>query len=230
MQKNNPKKSIIAIIEWSAFVKALIVLILIIIVGIFFIWGSQQSQYSMIDWERQQRNKFGKIETEYRQLKNALEIVNNSYLEKLDQLKKKGFLKDSFSDIEKQRIEVLNKIVMFLSQLQQQLFDVNYNLSEKKLYSEPSFLSSDSQFKTYQSNINLTFGFLHEGDLLKLIKTIEFQLKSGGILNLQTCNIKRTRNIISTKDVSKPYFEASCVIVWYTSKIEEEMVGLKPTP
>ncbi|MDM8557884.1 hypothetical protein [Candidatus Parabeggiatoa sp. HSG14] len=220
MPKNNLKTSNITTIDWYVFIKPLIVLSLSIIMGIVIILSSQQYHNSTTEWKRQQNTLFGNVEKKYTQLNEALEIVNSLYLEKLKHLKKDGFLNESLLDIKEQRVKIFDKIVTFLK-LQKKLFDVSYDFSKTKSYSVPDFLTSISQFKIYQIKINLKFGFLHEGDLLKLIKTIEFQLKSKGLFNLQTCDIKRIRDIINVKDVSQPYFEASCVVVWYVSKIEE---------
>jgi len=201
-------------IDLSEIFLPLILFVLSIILAIVFIVASQQYHKYIEEWTRTQESHFGSLEREYTRLQDTLEIVNNLYLQKFEQLTKIGFFhnEQEFS-MEKQRLNMFGKIRTVVSQLP--LFTADYVLSETKLYTVPDFLRLEKSLKTYETQLTLKVEILHEEDLLKLIETIEF----AGIFNIQRCDIERLAAKIDVKNISKAYFKANCVLARYVSSI-----------
>lgn len=222
MPKNSSKTSTKLTIEWSVLRNALLILSLTIVVGVIIIVGSQYYHDQMEDWELKQRRDFGAVNAEYQQLQKALGIVvNNSDLKRFRRFKKEGFFtNNSEVTIDDKRLKMRDEFREFLFELKKlkQLFDAQFTLLEKKQYVVP-LQNIEPQFKTYETQITLKLELLHEEDVLKLIERIEFQ-RYAGLFNWQSCNIKRRSNQINLHDVSKPYFDANCVLNWYISKVE----------
>lgn len=217
MSKLHPEATDTAPLEWSAISNALIVLIISLVIGGLLIGASYQYRKQMDYWLRQQRNDFNKIETDYSHIQEALEIVDDLYLDKFYQLEKEGFfLNQANLNIEEPHLKMFNEIKTVLSR--GDLFSANYELSSKKIYQIPD-LTVEDQFKTYETQLILKLTFLHEGDMLDLIESIENH-QFTGLFNLQKCDIKQLKKIVDVKDVSKAYLEVTCTLNWYISNIE----------
>ncbi len=209
-----------ASLEWSTLSGALIVLSLSLSISAVLVVSSYQYRNYIERWTRQQRSDFNKIETEYSQVQEALEIVDNLYLDKFYQLEKEGFFLNRLNiNLEAARPKMLDDIKAILSKLP--LFSANFEVSGKQIY-EVLDLFVAPEFKTYETQLVLKFSLLHEGDMLNLIKAMEFH-NFTGLTNLQQCDIQRLNKSIDVKEVSKPYLDANCTLMWYVSNIEEEI-------
>ncbi len=210
-------------IEWSALRNALIILTLSLIISFALIFYSDQNYNETYQWERQKDREFGAAEREYTIRQEELEKFTHFslYKKRYIQLKKEGFfLKDQKINIEEQRTKIRDDIDRLLHK--HPLFSRELRVLEKKNYIEPHFVIED-KFKTYQIPIDLKLSLLHEGDLLKLIKEIEYyHRQSIGLFNWQKCDIKRNSEKIDKKDISKPYINADCVLNWFISRINDE--------
>lgn len=216
-------------IEWSSLLSGLIILGFSLILGAIIIISTQQYYNYVKDWNNQQNRILKQVKFESEKLQQALDIVNQDYLTTFNQLKKEGFfLLDTPLTVEEQRLKMHQEINTFFSRSDEKLFPGGeYTLSELKPYipmSEPEqpIFRTEPAFKTYENSLILKLGLLHEEDVLDLIKGIEFQ-SFVGLFNLQSCDIRRLPRHIDVKDISKPYFQANCVLVWYTSRIEKEV-------
>jgi hypothetical protein len=217
MPKLHPEATDTVPIEWSTLSQALTVLMISLVMVGLLIGGSYQYRNQMDYWLRQQRNDFNKIETDYSHIQEALEIVDNLYLDKFYQLEKEGFfLNRANLNIEEPHLKMFNEIKALLALVHP--FSANYELSSKKNYQIPD-LTVEDQFKTYETQLILKLTLLHEGDMLDLIKAIEIH-QFTGLFNLQKCDIKQLNKIIDVKDVSKAYLEVTCTLNWYISHIE----------
>jgi len=218
MEKKIEEKT--TMIDLSVLVSALIIFGLSLIVGVVAVLASYQYYNHMTAWELKQRRDFGGVESQYSRLQETLEIVNNLYLEKFNQLKSEGFfINGTRLTLQEQYLKTSSELKLILSQLPLFKQASDYNFSNQERYTIPGY-DQESEFKIYKREINLKLGVLHEGDVLKSIETIEFQ-KLAGLFNLQNCDIKRNRDDINIKDVSKPYFNANCVLAWYVSLIDK---------
>jgi len=209
-------------IEWGILFNSLIVLTLTLILGIALIMMSLQYQQYIKAWKSEQNRTLNKFEGEYWQLQEAIEVVDNLYLDKFSQLKAQGFFFNN-PKLAELRLDISEAIKQLLSQMQVQkrLIGASYQLLERQVYVPSIEFNPNDELKTYETKIILKLKLLHEEDVLKSIETIEFQQYTG-FFNLKRCQIKRLREKISLKEISKINFEAECVLAWYISKIETE--------
>jgi hypothetical protein len=181
---------------------------------------SLQYQQYIKDWKFEQRKIFGDLEAKHSRLQEAIDVVNNLYLQKFSQLKKEGFfLNDPNLNVEDQRLNMYQAIKQLLSRIPL-VGGAGYQLLEKQIY-RPSQLDLEDEVKTYETKIILKLNLLHEEDVLQLVDVVEFQ-QFTGLFNFTHCQIKRLREEISPKDISKANFEAECILAWYISEIKTQ--------
>ena len=205
-------------LEWSALSKALIGLIISLVISVGVIGASYQYRQQMDAWLRQQRNGFNQIEINYSRIQEALEIVDNLYLDKFYQLEKENFFLNRINlNTDEPHLKMLNDVKALISRVHP--FLANYELSSKKIYQVPD-LSVENEFKAYETQLILKLTLLHDGDMLDLIKAIEIH-QFTGLFNLQKCDIKRLNKVIDDKNVSKANLEINCTLNWYISHLEE---------
>jgi len=155
-------------IDWSVLLSALIIFGLSLIMGIVAVLASYQYYNHMTAWELKQRNDFGGVESQYSRLQETLEVVNNLYLKKFNQLKSDGFLINGTRlTLQEQYLKTSNELRTILSQLPLFKQASDYDFSDQKRYTIPGY--QESEFKIYKREINLKLGVLHEGDVLKSI-------------------------------------------------------------
>jgi len=212
-------------IDWTELLKALIILALIIIIGTIMIVYSLHEKIQMKNWEQEQQKEFSKVEGEYWGLQDTLEIVNHNYLTNYKRLKKEGFFTENPNiTIDEQRFnldrEIQNKLLSPLKQ-ERTLFAYKPELLEAKQYIISDIPMIES-FKTYQIPSHLELELFHEGHFLIFLKRLQNFWEFPGLFYLQHFDIKRLRKLKNTKDISKPYFQANCVLVWYTSRLEND--------
>ena len=211
-------------LDWSKLINALIILGLSIILSVAMIWGNLQYQDYTNNWAKIQKNQLNKLETEYFKLEAALKIVNKHYLTNYSQLKQDGFFTDKpHLTLNEQRLKLENNINrIHLSYLKQnhQLFNYDYELLEPKPYSIAAFQVTNL-FKAYQIQIHLELNLFHEGNFLTFIKRFN-NWKFTSLYHLKNCEVKRLREFTNPQDISKPYFQANCILVWYTAQIEND--------
>ncbi len=210
-------------IDWSALFTGLIALILSIVIGTSSIIASQHYYQSTKKWHKDQQKIFLDLTEKRFRLQESLNVFDNLYYARLQQFIQQGFFIQDQNLIMDQRLEMYEEIdKLFNDKLKNLLFadKSSYEISEQNLYDIPKFLATDPEFKTYQTEIHFKLALLHEGDMLKLLERIEFhKQKFTSLLNLQSCTIKNTDEVIDTNNISAPYLNADCVWVWYVSTI-----------
>jgi hypothetical protein len=217
---NYSKAVSLTTIDWKSLFSPLMILILSLIISAGMIWASQEYDKVMAQWEREQRRQLGDVQAKYLRLQETLEIVETGYFNTFNQLTEKGFfINIPQLTLPEQRLKMINEIKKLLSQLP--LFKANYDLSETIHYKAPENFIIEPELKTYQTALTLTLDILHEADVLELIQAIEFQ-QFTGLFNWHSCHIQRISETIDLKNASQPYFNATCVLVWYISKIENQ--------
>ncbi|MDM8569652.1 hypothetical protein QUF50_09125 [Thiotrichales bacterium HSG1] len=210
-------------IDWSSLSIGLIILTVSIVLGISIVIASQQYYESNKKWRKTQKNNILALRGEFFRLEDSLNMDENLYLYRLQQFTDKGFfVKDSVSD---KRLEIYEEIdKLFNDKLKSLLFEneSNYEMLEQNIYNIPKFLATDPQFQTYQTSIHFNLALLHEGDILKILKRIEFHNhKFTGLLNLKSCSLQSSGKAIDTSNISEPYLNANCTWVWYISTIND---------
>lgn len=238
MSKNLPE--IFSTIDWSALSSGLVVLGSALLLSLLLALGSQQYHRYTKDWELKMRNVFGSVNAEYSQVQDALTIVNTFYFKEFKALAgKDGFFKESYPpDMkEQQLIAIEEKIESLLVTLKLPFGRVSSKLGSKKNLlpgNEPGVYTTPhvpivSPLKVYETLLVLELGLLHEGDLLRLLKSIEFQditsskgtaQAVSGLLNLENCTLERLEEEIDTTTV-KAHLNAECTLAWYVATLEK---------
>lgn len=99
------------------------------------------------------------------------------------------------------------------------LFPIEYQLNPLS-QSQPSFLTNLAGFTIHQSQMNLNFDMLHEGDLLQLTDALADKHLANWLL--RSCLISRYDALVSNHAMLK----AECAIDWYT--LSEPVKSLAP--
>nr|VFK38723.1 MAG: hypothetical protein BECKTC1821D_GA0114238_100547 [Candidatus Kentron sp. TC] len=100
------------------------------------------------------------------------------------------------------------------------LSELRYNISPRKPYA-PDFLVHDGPYRVYASEMRLTTGLLHEGDLLSLFA--ELDRHAVGLYHVEYCGLRRIDRRAAHRDQRPPAFDpdranldAECALRWYT--------------
>lgn len=217
----NLKIAVFSAIEWHVLRKAFVVLGVSAVLGIIcfvsgFVYSYQQSK---------QVNALGVtlslLNTELMRKKEASQIVDGHYIESYENFIKRGFFFKKYDRMEIgiQRERMVENVQLLISQLNFPSTEINsYQFDEQKHY-QVFHLEMEPEYRVYVAPLTLRLGVLHEGDVLRLLKSIEFQ-NMQGILNVQRCDIERLREI-NREDASKPFFKMTCILLWYTSELIE---------
>jgi len=99
------------------------------------------------------------------------------------------------------------------------LFPIEYKLNPLT-QSQPSFLTNLAGFTIHQSQMNLNFDMLHEGDLLQLTDALADKQLANWLL--RNCLISRNDALVSKHAM----LNAQCAIDWYT--LSEPVKSLAP--
>lgn len=221
MSENPSKITFLSIIEWHTLKKTFIVFIMSFLLCIACVSGGRfyytQQEESTKDLQRELITLNKRLE----QAKEASKIVHGRHLEMYEDFIKRGFFLKEYNAMEEdiQRAQLSEKIATLIKKLEFPPTETDfYQLDEQERYQIPH-LDLTSDYAVYVAPLTLQSGILHEGDVLRLLDAIEFQ-NIFGLLNVQRCRVERLREI-NIEDVSKPYFKMSCVLLWYTSRLEE---------
>lgn len=95
---------------------------------------------------------------------------------------------------------------------------LDYRISAQKLY-EPSFPVNSGAFDIRVSEMNLSLGLLHEGDLITVLNALD--TTADGLYSVSRCEAIRV-NEFETPDRRRPGIKADCVLQWYTVDLKGE--------
>lgn len=215
----NPLKTFLTVIEWAVLRSALVVTVLSVLIVTFLLLGGYFYQQYQAKQLRALNVGLSELRTKHLRLKDALEVVNSRYLDTYQQLVARKFVLNNkeFSPAVQQN--VTEQLTTLISKLElPQIEKAYYHVDEQKPYQVPT-LHLEPEYEVYEVPFTFRVGVLHEGEALKLIKTVESQ-SIAGFLNLQQCSIKRLRDV-KLDDIATPNLETTCVLRWYISKLAE---------
>lgn len=77
------------------------------------------------------------------------------------------------------------------------------------------------RFSLHRSDMTVTFGALHEGDILRLLNRLAGG--AAGLMETESCSMKYSRgNGTIIHDAGSANLDVSCRLHWYTLQIEQE--------
>ncbi|MBI2801204.1 MAG: hypothetical protein HYX63_13155 [Gammaproteobacteria bacterium] len=90
---------------------------------------------------------------------------------------------------------------------------LDYKLDAQRLYTPPNPLDS-GPFDIRVSEMHLTLGLLHEGDLVRFVSDLEHDAE--GLFHLERCDFTRAETRPETAASGAARLTAACVLKWYT--------------
>jgi hypothetical protein len=101
---------------------------------------------------------------------------------------------------------------------QAQLPELSYRINSQSVY-EPDFPVVLGAFELYVSEMDLTMGLLHEGDLLALLEALN--RNAEGLYSVSRCEAHRV-NEDAGFDLRRPTIAAVCRLSWFTIDLKGE--------
>lgn len=89
---------------------------------------------------------------------------------------------------------------------------LRYEIATQKRYT-PDYPLTTGDYQLYESDMKLTIGLFHEGDLLHLFRLLDTDAK--GLYSVSRCSISRAGRMFSL-DPRKTNLNAECVLRWFT--------------
>lgn len=96
---------------------------------------------------------------------------------------------------------------------------MRYEISSQEEF-QPGFAVSQGAFKVFATEMRLTTGLLHEGDLPAIITALNEA--ASGLFTVSGCSMSRsTTTVIKKNDPRVPTVNAQCQLRWYIVKTPE---------
>ncbi len=93
---------------------------------------------------------------------------------------------------------------------------VKYRIEKQQRVNDPGLIDNYPEIDVFKSKMKLDMQLLHEGDLYRLLNTLE--QKAQGLFDVNSCTL--IRNNINAKSIveeaSNRNFHAECTLNWYT--------------
>ncbi len=96
--------------------------------------------------------------------------------------------------------------------------EINYQVNSQSVYI-PAFRIDLGAFNIYASEMVLSLGLLHEGDLLGLLNTLDSDAE--GLYSVSHCEADRV-NEDADFDLMRPAIMAACRLTWFTIDLKGE--------
>ncbi|MGR9091433.1 MAG: hypothetical protein ACU85U_12710 [Gammaproteobacteria bacterium] len=93
---------------------------------------------------------------------------------------------------------------------------LDYRINSQTVY-EPPFPVNLGAFDIRVSEMHLTVGLLHEGDLIKLLNALD--TTADGLYSVSRCEGNRV-NDFDLQDRTRPKIKADCVLEWFTVELK----------
>jgi hypothetical protein len=222
MTKNNSKLDKIAMkIDWSVCSYAIVVLLMSLLVSGGFIFITYEYVSELRTWEEHQQQVLANTEKKYREVEESVAVLTPADYNQFNQLIARGFFKMAPEiTLEEVLLEVTEQVKTTLDSILPHLKipSVKWKFASQQIHYDMPQLKTEVQ--VYRMPLTLELGILHEADVLNLLQQVEMQ-KNIGLMNVQSCEIKRLSDTIVVTKVDKAYFEALCVLNWFVAKVEE---------
>lgn len=222
MPQNPSKNNFFALVEWQLINKSLMIFGLSVLlsvaipIGAYFFHQQQAKSHKALNTD------LSLLRSAHYEAQETATIINGRYVDAYESFIEKGFfLNDPAVDLDIQRTAIFKKLEQAILNLNLPQAENNtYQFDRQKLLSIPH-LEIQSTYAVYVAPLTLNLGALHEGDILNFFESIELQAVDG-LLNIQQCNLELISEI-DVNNVSEPYLKVICILLWYTSKLKEDV-------
>lgn len=90
---------------------------------------------------------------------------------------------------------------------------IDYRIDTQKRYA-PEIALESGPFEVNVSDMQLSLGLLHEGDLTRLLAALARD--SAGLFSVEHCEVTREGGLRSTPDTSEAQLRAECLLRWFS--------------
>lgn len=210
-------------IDWSVLSYALMMVVISLVMSISMFIVTRSYIHELRTWKNHQARTLVSTEQKYQQIKESVARLRPEDYEQFNRLTAQGFFKlGQELTLEEILVETTEQIKTVLDTILPpfKIPTVKWKFASQPLPYTLSKLSIQEEVHIYQMPLTLELGVLHEADVLNVLQLIENQ-RNIGLFNIQSCEIKRLSDTVTTNKVDKPYFEAVCVFNWFVAKIKE---------
>lgn len=203
-------------LEWRQFHIALSLLLFSLLLSVGLWFGAREFKQNTRLAHTQTEAEHKEANALYEDVKKAINIIEQAYPQFLT-LQKQGFLGES------QRLDWMNQLYLLQEKLR--LPSIEYDISPQRPYQIPG-LMEDKQFHIFVSEMKLTLGILHSGDLFSALDELKRQ-QAAGIFHVSDCVLAPVRQISADRlqaqsiNPEQAALKAVCTLQRYTVKIEE---------
>lgn len=187
---------------------SIIVFVLSIIISGSAVFGAYYFKKQMLQEYNRANAAFQSISSRYLAVDEEEKLIR-SHLPDFVRLYENGVIGDE------QRLNWIE--VLRLAGDEINLPSLNYQIESQQEYT-PSFPLNMGKFKLYSSKMLLTMQLLHEGDLFRILETLDAQAK--GSYSMSSCSISQTATEI-TDNPDASNISVSCEILWFSIKLAD---------
>ena len=192
-------------VDWSVLQGAIITFVISIIISSTLISSTWYYNDKMLAEHNRQKLQFQNISNQYLAVDQEEKYIRQYYPEFI-KLYNKGIIG------QERRLNWLETLrnagdIMKLPALR-------YGIESQSRFT-PDYPLNAGSFQIYSSTMKLNMDLLHEGDLKKLLDTLNTE--AAGIYNVSKCTLRRTGEI-STDNAGKANVSAECELRWLNIK------------
>jgi len=208
--------------HWIALKKPIILLCFSAIASVVFVFGTYAYKQQMIARESAQETALKNLESKYHNMVEIENLYKTKEYRIFKQFVKKGYFNEKQApddlDILKLEFRLKKQVEDLVKKMHIPTGEVKQLKSD--IFEIPS-ISVEPEFKVYKTQLTLTLGVLHEGDVLKLLENLTFNPPIG-LMNIHHCHLNRLVEDVDVKQTVLPNFEAICTVFWYKASVEKE--------
>jgi hypothetical protein len=90
---------------------------------------------------------------------------------------------------------------------------IDYRIDAQKVY-VPEMALESGPFEVNVSDMQLSLGLLHEGDLIRLLAALE--RNSAGLFSVEHCEVTRESGLKHSRDTLEAQLRADCLLQWFS--------------
>jgi hypothetical protein len=198
-------------IEWRAIRLPLIMLIIVGVLSLTAIYGSQYYLQQTQARQKKASEALERVSNLHEETRKAVDIINSSYA-RFETLYQRNFIGDE------QKLLWVNQLHQLESLVSLPYLQYDIGKDEKRLTIDEDIFTLDDDFHVYESHMTLKIGLVHEGDLFRLFATLKEQ-KPAGFFSVESCDLDR--QIEKDYSARRANINAICQLKWYTARITE---------
>jgi hypothetical protein len=196
-------------VDWEVLRGALGLFAICFLIGAVVLGASYYFREEMAAEFNTEQARFRDVSRKYLAVDDEERIIAESY-PKFVQLYKAGILG------QEHRLSWLEALRRGGEQIN--LPEISYRIKSQDVY-VPKFKTKLGAYNIYVSEMQLTLGLLHEGDLMGIFDVLNRDAE--GLYSVSKCDAIRTSGQLSF-DVNRPTITADCRLNWYTIDLKGE--------